>query len=249
MNKKTAKKLESIRQEHGYSQEYIAEKLGITRQAVSKWESAESSPDTDHLIALAKLYQITIDELIDTKHIKEDDLSVKRETYFEEAYWPKTKRTSSKAASFPFPVLVVAVYLFCGFVMDLWHPSWLIFLTIPIYYILVSVITNDKKALHALFPILVAAAYVMIGFFFNIWHPTWLLFFTIPLYYLIVGKKSLRAFLHAIFPIIMAIIFLSLGFFFNLWHPGWMVFLTIPIWSWLVETLLPKHETEKTEEI
>jgi transcriptional regulator with XRE-family HTH domain len=47
-----------------YSLRESAEKLGVSRQAVSKWERAESSPDTDNLIALAQLYSVTLDVLL-----------------------------------------------------------------------------------------------------------------------------------------------------------------------------------------
>lgn len=49
------------------SQEALAEKLGISRQAVSKWERAEASPDTDNLILLARLYGVSLDELLRTE--------------------------------------------------------------------------------------------------------------------------------------------------------------------------------------
>lgn len=53
MNLEIANRLLALRREHGYSQEELAYKLGVSRQAVSKWERAESSPDTDNLLALA----------------------------------------------------------------------------------------------------------------------------------------------------------------------------------------------------
>jgi len=64
MNIEIAKRLAERRREAGYSQEALAEKLGVTRQAVSKWERSESSPDTDNLIALARLYSVSLDELL-----------------------------------------------------------------------------------------------------------------------------------------------------------------------------------------
>ena len=57
-------RLASLRKEKGYSQEELAEKLGVSRQAVSKWENGEASPDTANLIALAELYDISLDELV-----------------------------------------------------------------------------------------------------------------------------------------------------------------------------------------
>lgn len=59
MNVQTAQHLADLRRSKGYSQEMLARELGLSRQAVSKWERAESSPDTDNLIALAKLYGVS----------------------------------------------------------------------------------------------------------------------------------------------------------------------------------------------
>lgn len=64
MNIQIANRLLEYRRASGYSQEELAERLGVIRQAVSKWERAKASPDTDNLIALAELYGVTIDELI-----------------------------------------------------------------------------------------------------------------------------------------------------------------------------------------
>lgn len=64
MNLEIANKLYELRKKNGLSQEALAEKLGISRQSISKWERAESSPDTDNLISLAKLYNISLDELL-----------------------------------------------------------------------------------------------------------------------------------------------------------------------------------------
>ena len=61
-----ADRLIQLRKKHGLSQEELADKLGLSRQAVSKWERAEASPDTDNLICLAKLYGVSLDELLST---------------------------------------------------------------------------------------------------------------------------------------------------------------------------------------
>ena len=62
-----ADRLVKLRKKYGYSQEELADKLGLSRQAVSKWERAEASPDTDNLICLAKLYGVSLDELLATE--------------------------------------------------------------------------------------------------------------------------------------------------------------------------------------
>lgn len=67
MNIETANRLLQYRKEHRLSQEELAAKIGVSRQAVSKWERAEASPDTDNLILLAQIYGVTLDELLTGK--------------------------------------------------------------------------------------------------------------------------------------------------------------------------------------
>lgn len=52
-----------LRQYHKYSQERVAEKIGVSRQAVAKWESGETVPDILNCSALAELYQVSLDDL------------------------------------------------------------------------------------------------------------------------------------------------------------------------------------------
>lgn len=56
-------KIRELRKGHNMSQEHMAESLGVSRQAVSKWETGQSRPDTDNLIGLARLFDVTVDEL------------------------------------------------------------------------------------------------------------------------------------------------------------------------------------------
>lgn len=84
MNVETANRLQMLRKKNGYSQEELAEKIGISRQAVSKWERAEASPDTDNLILLARLYGVTLDELLRTESMpmpNSEGISLRKEDY------------------------------------------------------------------------------------------------------------------------------------------------------------------------
>ncbi len=56
--------LQFLRRAHGYSQEEVAERIGVSRQAVAKWESGETIPDLPNTQALAAFYDITLDELV-----------------------------------------------------------------------------------------------------------------------------------------------------------------------------------------
>ena len=57
-------KLLDLRKSKGLSQEEVADKLGVTRQTVSKWETDQSTPDFDKIAPLCKLYDISADELL-----------------------------------------------------------------------------------------------------------------------------------------------------------------------------------------
>jgi transcriptional regulator with XRE-family HTH domain len=57
-------KLQLLRKENGYSQEELAEKIGISRQAVAKWELGQTYPDVDNLISISNLFQVSIDRLL-----------------------------------------------------------------------------------------------------------------------------------------------------------------------------------------
>ena len=79
MNVETAQRLADLRRSKGFSQEGLARRLGLSRQAVSKWERAESSPDTENLISLAKLYGVSLDELLNPSAEIEDDIEFENE--------------------------------------------------------------------------------------------------------------------------------------------------------------------------
>ena len=59
-----SEKLQNLRKAAGLSQEQLAERLNVTRQAVSKWETGEGKPDIDNLLPLAKLLHTTVDYLL-----------------------------------------------------------------------------------------------------------------------------------------------------------------------------------------
>lgn len=56
--------LKLFRKQNGFTQEQVAERLGVSRQAVAKWERGESLPDIENVIALADMYEISVDSLV-----------------------------------------------------------------------------------------------------------------------------------------------------------------------------------------
>ncbi|MBQ2302706.1 MAG: helix-turn-helix transcriptional regulator, partial [Oscillospiraceae bacterium] len=57
-------KLQELRKQKGFTQEELAERLFVSRTAVSKWESGRGYPNIDSLKAISKLFSVTIDELL-----------------------------------------------------------------------------------------------------------------------------------------------------------------------------------------
>jgi len=257
MNVEIASRLVQMRKKEELSQEMLAERLGISRQAVSKWERAESSPDTSNLIMLAKLYNVSLDELLgvnqekfeiveDTStenssdlndgkkedranyvsigwkgiHVKdgEDEVHVgwkgiyvkekgenrvqigdvyNEDVYNEKEAWYDNirfgvvgvdgyERYNWKVDGI-FSLIILCIYLWIGFEYSLWHPSWLLFLLIPIVTSLIQAIKSKNASIFA-YPVLMALSYLYFGFVGGIWHPTWIVFITIPAYYAVVDK-------------------------------------------------------------
>ena len=71
-------KLIALRRKAGWSQEELAERLNVSRQSVSKWESAQSMPDIDKIVQLSSLFGVTTDYLL--KDGQDDPQSAAAET-------------------------------------------------------------------------------------------------------------------------------------------------------------------------
>jgi transcriptional regulator with XRE-family HTH domain len=77
-------KLLEFRKRKGLSQEQVADKIGVSRQTVSKWETDQSLPDFDKLLPLSELYDVTLDELAgNNKNIKRDDDYIHLKNHYE----------------------------------------------------------------------------------------------------------------------------------------------------------------------
>lgn len=206
MNVEIANKLVTLRKQLGLSQEGLAEKIGVSRQAVSKWERSESSPDTENLIALSKIYGISIDEMLNydiksdvakkAASNKEsfsysdlDDSSIYNDARDEDMEDGETTTITADIKvekkglhSFPIAILATIIYLFLGIVFNLWHPGWLIFLMIPIFHVFTSPRKKGKRWKSLPYPILCTIIFLLIGFLFDGWYYAWLIFLTIPLW-------------------------------------------------------------------
>ena len=272
MTIETANRLYELRKDHNLSQEELAEKLGVSRQAVSKWERSEASPDTDNLIALAKIYDLTLDELIYGK--KEDNKEenagedMGEETEIPENVFITVDDDESKVKIGPTGIFVEkndgktvkinisgitvndsddddddedededddcddddydTVFVGKGNIGEDKH-----------LHIRVKKRKSVKFWLEVPYPIICTIAYLCFGFF-NVlggWHPSWIIFVTIPVYYSFVEAIYVRRFSEFAYPVFASAVYLVLGCYFGWWHPSWLIFLTVPIYYCIASPL------------
>ncbi|MGN0536503.1 MAG: helix-turn-helix domain-containing protein [Acutalibacteraceae bacterium] len=169
-------KIQMLRNKEGLSQEQLAERLTVSRQAVSKWELGQSTPDLDYVIQLGEIFGVSLDYLI------KDSASSETPSQPKEVEPPKAQRifgdTVFAKVPFPFsipafvicslfgfhrgwnwfgkgeptflqklPVPLVAAVLYvvcCLSGLTAWHPFWVIFLLVPIYYIIAALLSKAK---------------------------------------------------------------------------------------------------------
>ena len=187
-------KLKDLRIKAGLSQEKLAEQLIVSRQAVSKWENGEALPDMENMVALARLYNISLDELVGINtdkngaaESKNEDASADAafetaETIIEDGTDEKKSGVTGFLYSLPYPIIATIAFFLLGSLADAWHIAWILFVTIPVYYSLISCISARRFAPFA-YPVLATCIYLFIGMQFSLWHPGWVIFLTIPVYY------------------------------------------------------------------
>ena len=107
-----SEKLLTLRKANNLTQEQLAEKLDVSRQSVSKWESGQATPELEKIVALSAVFHVTTDYLLKSSEI--DDLSVKTE--IGKTATANARAGAKTAADFwLYPVCVCGVFdIFCG---------------------------------------------------------------------------------------------------------------------------------------
>lgn len=95
-----AERLQELRKKAGYSQEQVAEMLGISRQAISKWESGQGNPEIDNVVKLIEIYNVSADYILLGR---ENNISVSEP----EKKMEPEKKTMSKEARVALAVISV----------------------------------------------------------------------------------------------------------------------------------------------
>lgn len=217
-------RLAELRKQHGLSQEELADQLGVSRQAISKWERGEASPDTDNLIELARIYNISLDELLGLKgsdedkekfgadgihidstgiHVTDEDGSEVHVTnkgvdivdesgerkHVDVKIKTDKKHRVTALVSLIVTFSAVIAYILLGTLLGLWTQAWTLFLLIPVVPSACEAFILKNANVFA-YPVFIAFVYLTLCSWvlpaFNapaMWHPLWVLFLTIPVYY------------------------------------------------------------------
>lgn len=181
-------RLTELRKAKKLSQEEVAEKINVSRQTVSKWETNQSTPDFDKIIPLCELFEISTDELITGKkdnkeYINEDkimdtDFNKKKRTlgliisiflYFTSITWIMI----SIPVLMINPVVASAIFiLICGIATCI-----LIYSRIMYKKTIVKKELENKlyKSIKTIIGIIIFIIYILISFITMAWHITWLM--------------------------------------------------------------------------
>ncbi|MFQ9181530.1 MAG: helix-turn-helix domain-containing protein [Eggerthella lenta] len=219
MNVEIAQRLAAMRREQGYSQEELAERLGLSRQAVSKWERAESSPDTGNLIALAKLYGVSLDDLlridddvVDDVAFEEKDKDATAEAQAQEAA-VRANEAAVRAAQ-----AAVAAAQARATAEQAHQASGAAPTAAPAR---AAALLRRGMPQQPAQPAQPQAPYAPQA----------------PEPYDAQLRRPRGPWSTFPYPVLCVLVFLGGGFLFGWWHPGWFVFLTIPLYYWIAHII------------
>ena len=230
MNIEIANRLQKLRKENGYSQEELADKLGISRQAVSKWERAESSPDTDNLIVLARLYNVSLDDLLSDT---ESDQEI-RDRVVDKRLDDEDKSAISLTDDEGQTLKIIDGHMHC-YKKDGTEVKF-----------------NKKRTIvvsiiDGVIALLTLIGFLVWGMMFDGWDISWTLWVLMPGVMSLadaIAKKQLSAFAY---PCLVTFVYLFLGMRYSLWHPYWFLFITIPVY-YLITDPIDKYVFKTKEE-
>lgn len=244
MNIEIANRLQKLRKENGYSQEELADKLGISRQAVSKWERAESSPDTDNLIILARLYNMSLDELLYDNESNEEirERTIDKENDNNDKYEKDSIKVEDSTISLTDDE-GQTVKIENGHIRFFNKDG--------------SEEHIDKKkkaivaAIDGLVFIAILTAYFLWSFIGDAWNISWTLWVLMPALMSIIEAIELKQISKFLYPVFISAVYCFIGMQFDLWHPFWFLFITIPVFyviANLFDVYVFKTKKEEKEE-
>lgn len=191
--------LYELRKEKGMTQAELAQLLGVTNKAVSKWETGEAMPETALLVPISRIFDVSVDELLDgkrgEKQGKDDDKRIKdylftcgKDEGGQKTFTEKICGALCAAAVFA----GLTAYFLIGVLSGLWHPYWVIIPSCAFSSGIIGIIfdaCNPKKreakiakgenlyvgAVCGVIMLICITAYLLAGAFADLWHPLWII--------------------------------------------------------------------------
>lgn len=195
-------KLFELRKEKNLSQEEVAEKLNVTRQTVSKWETNQSTPDFDKIIPLCELFGIGAEELLtgkkpqETKEEKEQTMTEEVQPEKNEMTKEEVRRKTAEVVSTSVFICVIAVALFtmavAAFQVDAVIATALFLIAVGFaslrlvrHYMSMPKFEENKedakkkeivKQINGIIGTFCTVLYFIVSFTTMAWHVTWIIF-------------------------------------------------------------------------
>lgn len=122
-----SEKILKLRKAHNLSQEHLAEQLNVSRQSVSKWETGQSVPETEKLIGLSEIFNVTIDYLLKPSEI--DEISIRTEILEKQQQQLVEKERKNDRVRFivlsclATYLIAFAIYIIGRFYFEIWNPG------------------------------------------------------------------------------------------------------------------------------
>jgi transcriptional regulator with XRE-family HTH domain len=252
-----ANRLIEFRKKFGYSQEELANQLNVSRQSISNWESGEVTPSIDYLKALAKIYGVTMDELVSSDkpvdevlkfhENKKEDKESENKTSEDSASSDKNKKSNDQVhigkdgihihsedgdnVDIDLTGIKINDQDISSMTCEHFDKSAESRMKKLSKYQKRRKLANKVEGyISGSFALIITVAYLILGFLVpNGWAVYWTLFLLIP-----VPGEFVASIIEgkvSRFPIVMVVCFAYLfgGMYANLWHPYWLEFLAIPV--------------------
>ena len=213
--KQLGERIATLRKDRNLSQEALAEQVGVTRQAISKWERDEALPDIYNLVTLAQIFEVTLDELLkgsDEAGASKKPLLVALEL----------KLQAEKYIMVGIAMLILGAFAFIIVPLSA-QIQMIIFVLMALGGILILIKAGFMSERFYMLNKQVEEASEERGIT------------------QVRRDKKRREAVTTLAALSCTLVFLYLGFFKGMWHPGWMVYLLIPIAIAIEDFIASKH--------
>ena len=216
-------KLYELRKEKNLSQEDVADRLNVTRQTISKWETNQSTPDFDKIIPLCELFEITSEELLIGNKTVKDEFTSKNDEYVADKKKPTREEVKKKSAE----VVGTAIFMYIVAVA-------LLIIAIPVLRINPIVATSIFLILIAWPTVRIVKHYMTIPKFEDTKQEK--------------REKEIEKQINGIIGGICTAIYFIVSFMTMAWHITWVIFIINGLICQIVKLIMLLMEGKKDEE-